>query len=70
MSEPKLCPVLMIASRILMQRPDEAVSLCLQDKCEMWRTSEVMIKRPELNSTAVYPAEYQPVFYCGLAGKP
>ena len=41
---------------------------CLQDKCAMCRTSDVIVKH--LTSTGATSAEYQFMFYCGLAGKP
>ena len=62
MSEPKLCPF------NLSGEVYKSFAPCLQDKCAMWRTSEAMVKH--LTSTGVISAEYQFMFYCGLAGKP
>jgi hypothetical protein len=64
MSEPKLCPFLLMAARVLIQQADPAtIAPCLKEACAMWRET----RNVRINPTGVHE-DREATGYCGLAG--
>jgi hypothetical protein len=71
MSEPKLCPFLVMAYWLGQLTKIEGLDLdsfCREDKCAMWRKNWHVTKYSK--PPTVLPIGWEPVFFCGLAGEP